>query len=215
MHDIMPKKVRGTHAFRASRQSHGAAAANPSLSKGKEKEMDIDDSDDELTTIPNPSASTTVPIPIPSSASASSSKRKHSALGEDDTTVSDSRTSCSSGKRKRSTALDGVKESLNVIGMSLRELASERKLRRLQIDTRADAGQGGKAESPQRRHEALQRVQQIETHLDASRVMALADLVAKDTVAADIYLSIEREDYRYAWVALKLKEMGFIDGISM
>lgn len=223
MHDIMPKRVKGKHAFRASVQSRGAAASNPSLSKGKGKEIDIDidSSDDEPAAITEPSASTTDPIPIPSAASASGSasgsKRKHSALGEDDSAVSGSRTSCSSGKRKqRGTALDGVKESLNMIGLSLRELASERKLRRLQIDARVDAAheQGGKAESPQRRHEAMQRVQQMETHLDASRVMALADLVAKDTIAADIYMSIEREDYHHAWVALKLKEMGFVEGVS-
>jgi hypothetical protein len=211
--------VKGKHAFRASVQSRGAAASNPSSSKGKGKEIDIDidSSDDEPAAITEPSASTTDPIPIPSAASASGSKRKHFALGEDDSAVSSSRTSCSSGKRKqRGTALDGVKESLNMIGLSLRELASERKLRRLQIDARVDAAheQGGKAESPQRRHEAMQRVQQMETHLDASRVMALADLVAKDTIAADIYMSIEREDYCHAWVALKLKEMGFVEGVS-
>ena len=61
----------------------------------------------------------------------------------------------------------------------------------------------------------MQHVQQIKTHLDASCVMALANLVAKDTIAADIYMLIEREDYRHAWVALKLKEMGFVDGISI
>jgi hypothetical protein len=221
MHDIMPKRVKGKHAFRASVQSRGAAASNPSSSKGKGKgkeiDIDIDSSDDEPAAITEPSASTTDPIPIPSAASASGSKRKHSALGEDNSAVSGSRTSCSSGKRKqRGTALDGVKESLNMIGLSLRELASERKLRRLQIDARVDAAheQGGKAESLQRRHEAMQRVQQMETHLDASRVMALADLVAKDTIAADIYMSIEREDYCHAWVALKLKEMGFVEGVS-
>ena len=238
--------MKGKHAFRASTQSHGPAASNPSLRKGKGKgkgkgkdigssddepvaitkpsalirgeEMDIDGSDDELVAFTKPSASTTGPIPIPSSASASSSKRKYSALGEDESTVSGSRTSYSSGKRKpRTTALDGVKESLDVIGTSLGELASERKLCRLQLDARADAAheQGGKAESPHRRHEAMQRVQQIETHLDASRVMALADLVAKDTIAADTYMSIEREDYCHAWVALKLKGMGFVDGISI
>jgi hypothetical protein len=221
--------VKGKHAFRASVQSRGAAASNPSLSKGKGKgkgkgkeiDIDIDSSDDEPTAITEPSASTTDPIPIPSAASASGSasgsKRKHSALGEDNSAVSGSRTSCSSGKRKqRGTALDGVKESLNMIGLSLCELASECKLRRLQIDARVDAAheQGGKAESPQRRHEAMQRVQQMETHLDTSHVMALADLVAKDTIAADIYMSIEREDYHHAWVALKLKEMGFVEGVS-
>jgi hypothetical protein len=192
----------------------------PSASS-KGKEIEIDGSDDEPVVVTKPSASTTdpIPIPFPSSASASSSKRKHSALGDDDTAASDSRTSYSSGKRKpRTTALDGVAESLNSISASIRELASERKLRRIQVEeARADSRheQGGKAESPRRRHEAMQRVQQIETHLDPSRVMALVDLVAKDTIAADIYMSIEREDFRHAWVALTLKKMGFVDGISI
>ena len=104
-----------------------------------------------------------------------------------------------------------------MISTSLHELASEHKLRRLQLDARADAAheQGGKAESPHCRHEAMQHVQQIKTHLDASRVMALADLVVKDTIAADTYMLIKQEDYHHAWVALKLKGMGFIDGISI
>ena len=147
---------------------HSPAASNPSLRKGKGKgigkgkdigssddepvaitkpsalirgeEMDIDGSDDEPVAFTKPSASTTGPIPIPSSASASSSKRKYSALGEDESAVSSSRTSYSSGKRKpHTTALDRVKESLDVIGTSLHELASEHKLRRLQLDARADA----------------------------------------------------------------------------
>ena len=129
-------------------------------------------------------------------------------------------TSYISGKRKPcGNAFKGVKESLDIIGTSLRELASERKLRRLQVDARAlaDAGQeqGGKPQSPQCRHEATQRVQQLETYLDPPCVMALADLVARDTIAADMYMTIEREDYCCAWVALKLKEMGFVDGISI
>ncbi|KIM73839.1 hypothetical protein PILCRDRAFT_14909 [Piloderma croceum F 1598] len=100
MHDIMSKRVKGKHTFCTLVQSHDAAASNPSLSNGKEKEIDIDinGSDDKLVAITEPSASTTNPIPIPSTTSASSSKHKHSALGEDDSAVSGSRTSCSSGK---------------------------------------------------------------------------------------------------------------------
>src|SRR6202040_1885393 len=214
MYDIMPNKVRGTHAFRASSQSYGAAAAIPS-SRGKQKGTNIIDLDDEELVVPKPSTSRLHPIPIPSP---STSKHRCSALDEDDSSIS--MTSYSSGKRKPcGTAFDGVKESLDVIGTSLRELASERKLRRLQVDARAlaDAGQeqGGKPQSPQCRHEATQCVQQLETYLDPPRVMALADLVARDTIAADMYMTIEREDYRCAWVALKLKEMGFVDGISI
>ncbi|KIL61159.1 hypothetical protein M378DRAFT_167341, partial [Amanita muscaria Koide BX008] len=104
--------------------------------------------------------------------------------------------------RARNIALDGVKECLDTISNSLREYASERQR---QLDAGVEA---------ERRHEAMRRVQQ-ETHLDASRATALADLVAMDTTAADIYMSIEQEDCRRAWVALKLKEMGFVDGISI
>ena len=98
MHDIMPNRVKGKHAFCASMQSHGAAALNLSSRKGKGKGKDISSSNDELVAITKPSASTMGPIPIPSSASASSSKHKYSALGEDESAVSGSHTSYSSGK---------------------------------------------------------------------------------------------------------------------
>ena len=73
--------------------------------------------------------------------------------------------SYNSGKQKPcSTALDGVKESLDLIGMAICELASECKVCQLQLDAHADAAheQGVKAESPQHRHEAMQHVQQME-----------------------------------------------------
>ena len=60
-------------------------------------------------------------------------------------------------------------------------------------DNSADTAheQVAKAESPQHRHEAMQHVQQMEAHLDTSCVMVLADLVVKDTIAADTYILIE------------------------
>ena len=100
------------------------------------EEMDIDGSNDEPVAFTKLSASTMGPIPIPSSAS----KHKYSALGKDESTVSSLHTSYSSGKWKpRTTTLDTVKESVDVIGTSLHELASECKLHRLQLDAHADA----------------------------------------------------------------------------
>jgi hypothetical protein len=98
-------------------------------------------------------------------------------------------------------------------------MTTERKLRRLQQDAHADAQavQAAKvlASSPQRRHEAMQRLQQTETHLDPDRMIALVDLISGDTIAADVYMSFEREDYRRAWISKRLKELGFIDGITV
>ena len=153
MYDIMSKKVKGKHAFCALTQSHGATALNPSL-RGKEREkdigvpndeliaianlpasskrmemdLDLDGSDDEPVAITKPSALTMDPIPIPSSASASSSKHKYTTLGEDDSAMSGSLNSYNSGKWKpHSSALDGVKESLDLIGTAICELAFEHK----------------------------------------------------------------------------------------
>ena len=98
-------------------------------------------------------------------------------------------------------------------------MTAERKLHRLQQDVHADAQAAQAvqllASSPQRRHEAMQRLQQTETYLDADRMIALVDLVSSDTIAADVYMTLEREDYRKTWVSKRLKELGFIDGIAV
>lgn len=98
-------------------------------------------------------------------------------------------------------------------------MTAERKLRRLQQDARTDAQATQAvqllASSPQRRHEAMQRLQQTETHLDPDRMIALVDLVSSDTIAADVYMTLEREDYRKAWISKRLKELGFVDGIAV
>jgi len=98
-------------------------------------------------------------------------------------------------------------------------MTAERKLRRLQQDARTDAQATQAvqllASSPQRRHEAMQRLQQTETHLDPDRMIALVDLVSSDTIAADVYMTLEWEDYRKAWISKRLKELGFVDGIAV
>jgi hypothetical protein len=83
------------------------------------------------------------------------------------------------------------------------------------IDAQAVQAAKVLASSPQRRHEAMQRLQQTETHLDPDRMIALVDLISGDTIAADVYMSFEREDYRQAWISKRLKELGFIDGITV
>ena len=46
-------------------------------------------------------------------------------------------------------------------------------------------------------------------------MIALVDLVSSDTIAADVYMTLEQEDYRRAWILKRLKELGFIDGITV
>jgi hypothetical protein len=259
MSDIMPKIVKGTHAFRASQQSHGAVSNTPaSLSKGKETEKgkgkgkgkekakgkakgkgkekeievevdlepDDDDNDNDKPTsflppskpgVAVPSSSVSVSLSAPSS-----SKRKYSAL-DDGSILASSRNS--SGKKQKShsgaNAMDGVGDGLQTIGSSIRDITAERKLCRLQQEARADAQAAQAAQllvsvsSPQRRHEAMQHLQQTETYLDPDRMIALVDLVLSDMIAADLYMTLEWEDYRKAWISKRLKELGFVEGIAV
>ena len=162
-----------------------------------------------------PSVSTSASV-----SAASKSKRKYSALDEDGSNLSGSHNSSGKKSKARSaTAMDGVGTALQSIGSSIRDMTAERKLRRLQDDARASAQAVQAAQvlssSPQRRHEAMQRLQQTETNLDPDRMIALVDLVSSNTIAADVYMTLEREDYRKAWISKRLKELGFVDGIAV
>ena len=61
----------------------------------------------------------------------------------------------------------------------------------------------------------MQRLQQTETNLDPDHMIALVDLVSSNTIAADVYMTLEREDYCKAWISKRLKELGFVDGITV
>ena len=62
----------------------------------------------------------------------------------------------------------------------------------------------------------MQRLQQTEMNLNPNRMIALVDLVfSSNTIAADIYTTLEREDYHKAWISKQLKELGFVDGITV
>jgi Fe2+ transport system protein FeoA len=61
----------------------------------------------------------------------------------------------------------------------------------------------------------MQRLQQTETYLDAEQTIAMVDLVSSDTIAADVYMALEREDYRKVWIAKRLMNMGFVEGATI
>ena len=60
---------------------------------------------------------------------------------------------------------------------------------------------------------AAERLMKTETFLDANRMVTLIDLVLQNLKMATVYLSLKREDYRKAWIAKRLKEQGFVDGV--
>jgi hypothetical protein len=160
-------------------------------------------------------------LSLPLSLSApSSSKHKYSAL-DDDSMLTSSRNSSGKKQKPRSGAavIDGVEDGLQTIGNSIRDMTAERKLHQLQQEAHADAQAAQAARqlqvssSPQRRHEAMQRLQQTETYLDPDHMIALVDLVSSNTIAANVYMTLEQEDYRQAWVSKRLKELGFVEGI--
>jgi hypothetical protein len=119
-------------------------------------------------------------------------------LDEDGSNLSGLHNNSSSKKSKAcgATAIDGVSTGLESIGSSICDMTAERKLRQLQQDACADAQATQAvqvlASSPQRRHEAMQHLQQTETHLDPDRMIALVDLVSSDTIATEVYLTWSR-----------------------
>ena len=62
------------------------------------------------------------------------------------------------------------------------------------------------------RQNAMERLQDTEGHLKPQAMICLIDYIVKDTTAADIYMSLKREDYHKEWISERLKERGFVDG---
>jgi hypothetical protein len=214
--------------------SQGKRAKEGGKGKGKGKERErVGESDEEHDTgdngpmdiVPTPSAPS-----APASASASASvsappvsKRKYSALDDTESAISGSRDSAGSGSKKRKgpniTAMDGLNNTLSTISLSLRDMNDERRLRRLQIDTRAQAHAQAQQQvvssSPQRREQARTCLVENESdYLPADHMAALVDLISDNTSSADAYLSLRREDHRHAWLDRQLGKMGYIKGVS-
>ena len=61
------------------------------------------------------------------------------------------------------------------------------------------------------RQNAVERLQDTEGHLKPQVMICLIDYIAKDTTAADIYMSLKWEDYCKEWISEWLKECGFVD----
>ena len=60
--------------------------------------------------------------------------------------------------------------------------------------------------SPERRRKAMALLQENETHLDDTRLIALIDLFKSDTAEADTYMSLQREVLRKKWLQKQLVE---------
>ena len=219
MSELMPSTGKGTHAFRPSNQSRGASSAVSTMAPEPI-------SDDETTANapatqtsiirpsaapplrpnhvtpsethdpPPPSSPPGPSTPGPSSVSASS-KRKYSALEASQSGQTPS--VLSSGKKQRSAAagavaLNGIKESLDTFNKTMERGLAVQAHERVR-DT-----------SPERRQRAMALLQEVETHLDDARLIALIDLFKTDTAEADTYLSLQREGLRKMWLQKQLVE---------
>ena len=138
MAEIIPKGVKGTHAFCASQQSCGAASLMKIVKgKGKGKE-DRSDDEEQQVDIPFPLTSTStltsalIPVSLSASTSASapvSSKHRYSALDNGESILLTSHNSDNSSSKKQKhcggARIEGVKASLDIIGTSMHNLAAE------------------------------------------------------------------------------------------
>jgi hypothetical protein len=104
-----------------------------------------------------------------------------------------------------STNIASVRESIDV-------LTTERRIARLQVPSQATQEL---TPSSTVGEEAIERLQQVESHLDPDRMIALLDRFQRDPNAAKAYMTLKREDYRKAWVSKRLAEEGFVEGITV
>jgi hypothetical protein len=123
------------------------------------------------------------------------SKRKHSALDDD------ASASSYSGKRTRKSASSGasalhsIKDMMAGISTSMHNgpLGQPRHHRR---------------SSAEHRIEATALLQEKED-LTVNQIVAFADLFEQNTLKADTYMALIRDDVRKLWVQKQLKELGF------
>ena len=166
---------------------------------------------------PSASVSASASASVSASVSVGSSKRKYSALGDSESLLSGSGQSSGSKKRKES----GFEQILQSISKSMRDFTDDRKSRMTlpQVHAQAQAQAAPNvritASSPERRLEAREKVQREEQYLDPERMVALLDHISEDTAAADIYLSLHTEPVRKAWIDRRLKQMGFVEGVTV
>lgn len=172
-----------------------------------------DDRGENATLFPPSPASTSVFVSSTSTSTsaASGSKRKFSALDDDNISV----VSGSSKKRSGAEAMIEVSVGVVAVSSSIRDLTAERRLYRLHKEARGEAQDAQEAQaaqqalppSPARRSAALQRLQQLDSDLGPAPMVKIANLIAKDTVAADTYMSWGRDDFRKAWIVQALEDM--------
>jgi len=58
------------------------------------------------------------------------------------------------------------------------------------------------------RQAALKHLQELNSDLDPLCMVNLTNHIVKSTVAADTYMSWEREDYQKAWITKTLNDIG-------
>jgi hypothetical protein len=208
MYELMPRASRGTNTFRPSDQTHGVATSHipphPNTGNG------TDGSDDDHPTPPPTSppintqsvVSDTSHPPADASNLGSGGKRKRSAL-DDVTGSADKRspslslfTSVSRDKRKgggNSATMNRLNETLDGLGAHLASVSKQQQ----QLSVIPD-------NSPERRVQAMKKLQLDEPNMDIPRMTALVDMFRCSTEAADTYLALFREDVRKGWVERQL-----------
>jgi hypothetical protein len=213
MSGLMPNIGKGTHAFRPSNQTRGASSAVSTMPPEPISDDEtpanmpaaqtrvfqppavLPSSSSETHDLPPPSSPPpSVHTPAPS-VSSLSTKRKYSALEASQSGPS----SVLSGKKQRSgiagaVALNGIKESLDMFSKTIERGLVVQPHERVR-DT-----------SPERRRKAMALLQENETHLDDTRLIALIDLFKSDTAEADTYMSLQREVLRKKWLQKQLVE---------
>jgi hypothetical protein len=109
--------------------------------------------------------------------------------------------------------LYAIGTNLATLNDTMHDWVAERKLGREQRTAAAHNDRVNVAAAPlpppptSSTHQAVTRLQSLETHLTPKDMVNMIDLLSGDVNCADTYLQIEGETYRKVWISKRLTEL--------
>jgi len=96
-------------------------------------------------------------------------------------------------------------------------LTTEHKAARIQAATQAEqasVASSSKLTTEEVAEAAIQHLQELESHLDPTRLVALINRIQREPSLGRVYMALQQEDTREAWILKRLAEEGFGEGVA-
>jgi len=115
-------------------------------------------------------------------------------------------------------AMSGLVDSVNNMNSTMKDMANERRLGRLQTAAAGHVGaasDGNTAAAPPslpspttRKHDVIAHLEALEMYLDVDDMVTIIDLFSKEVNSADTYMAMTGSAVRKGWIMKRLTELG-------